>query len=201
MNNCGCRVPLDSMKGEQLWKRKKKKFTFPTTATLLLIVVLVMGILTYIIPAGQFDREINEATGREGVVPGSFHYVEQSPVSVTQLFEAPYWGFLDVVDIIAVVFIIGGSMGVVIQSGAIHAGIGAIARRTGNRSDIIFVFLMLVFGAASTFLGMAEELIVFIPLLISISLSLALISSRRSACSCWVFMAPEALPSSDRLTR
>ena len=153
-------------------EKKKKKFTFPTTATLLLIVVLVMGILTYIIPAGQFDREINEATGREGVVPGSFHYVEQSPVSVTQLFEAPYWGFLDVVDIIAVVFIIGGSMGVVIQSGAIHAGIGAIARRTGNRSDIIFVFLMLVFGAASTFLGMAEELIVFIPLLISISLSL-----------------------------
>ena len=74
-------------------EKKKKKFTFPTTATLLLIVVLVMGILTYIIPAGQFDREINEATGREGVVPGSFHYVEQSPVSVTQLFEAPYWGF------------------------------------------------------------------------------------------------------------
>jgi len=151
---------------------KKKRFKFPNTATLLLIVVLIMGVLTYIIPAGEFDREINEATGREGVVAGSFHYIEQSPVSPAKLLEAPYWGFLDVVDIIAIVFIIGGSMGVIIHSGAIHAGIGAIAKKTGNRSDIIFVVLMLLFGAASTFLGMAEELIVFVPLLVSISMSL-----------------------------
>lgn len=151
---------------------KKKKFVFPNTATLLLIVVLTMGILTYIIPAGQFDREINEATGREGVVAGTFHYVEQTPVSIGKIFEAPYWGFLDVVDIIALVFIIGGSMGVVIDSGAIHAGIGAIARKTGNKGEIILVFLMMAFGAASTFLGMAEEFIVFTPLLISIALSL-----------------------------
>lgn len=151
---------------------KKRKFKFPNTATLLLIVVIVMGILTYIIPAGQFDREINEATGREGVVAGSFHYIEQTPISPAKLLEAPYWGFLDVVDIIAIVFIIGGSMGVIIQSGAIHAGIGAIAKRVGNRSDIIFIILMLLFSAASTFLGMAEELIVFVPLLVSIALSL-----------------------------
>lgn len=151
---------------------EKKKFKFPSTATLLLIVVLIMGILTYIIPAGQFDREINEATGREGVIPGSFHYIEQSPVSPAKLLEAPYWGFLDVVDIIAIVFIIGGSMGVIINSGAIHAGIGAIARKTGNKSDIIFIILMLLFSAASTFLGMAEELIVFVPLLVSIAMSL-----------------------------
>lgn len=151
---------------------KKKKFKFPNTATLLLIVVLLMGILTYIIPAGLFDREINEATGREGVIPGSFHYIEQSPVSPAKILEAPYWGFLEVVDIIAVVFIIGGSMGVVINSGAIHAGIGAISRKTGDKNDIIFIILMLLFSAASTFLGMAEELIVFVPLLISIALSL-----------------------------
>ncbi|MBQ4649943.1 MAG: YfcC family protein [Firmicutes bacterium] len=152
--------------------KEKKEFRFPSTSTLLMCVTAVMWLLTYIVPAGQFDRALNEATGREGVVAGSFHYIEQSPVNIGQLFQAPYWGLMEVIDIIALVFIVGGAVGVIIESGAIHAGINKIAQKTGGKGDAVFVILMLAFGAASTFLGLAEEFIVFVPLLTSIAISL-----------------------------
>ena len=151
---------------------KKKEFKFPSTSTLLMCVTAIMWVLTYIIPAGQFDRAINEATGREGVVAGSFHFIEQTPAAIGKLFQAPFWGLCDVIDIVALVFIVGGAIGVIVETGALHAGIGKIAKVTGGNGDIVFVVLMLAFGAGSTFLGMAEEFIVFVPLLVSIALSL-----------------------------
>lgn len=152
--------------------KEKKEFKFPSTSTLLIAVSAIMWLLTYIIPAGVFDRALNEVTGREGVVAGSFHYVEQVHMGIGKLFEASYWGVVDVIDIIALVFIVGGAVGIILETGAIHAAIGHVAKKTGSRGNIIFVILMLAFGAASTFLGVAEELIVFIPLLVSIALSL-----------------------------
>jgi hypothetical protein len=35
---------------------KKKQFTFPTAYTVLFILVIVMAALTWIVPAGQYDR-------------------------------------------------------------------------------------------------------------------------------------------------
>ena len=59
---------------------KKKKFKVPHTYVILFSVIIIMSILTYVIPAGEFDRVKEEATGRTLVSPDSFHNVEQNPI-------------------------------------------------------------------------------------------------------------------------
>lgn len=149
-------------------QEKKRKLEFPNTYVLLFGVAIFMAILTYIVPAGEFVREVNEATGRTGVVPGSFHFVESTPTSLKTLFSSVYEGFLDVADINGLLLIMGAGIGVIISSGAIHALIAKCVKRLGKYTDILFVILMIVIGIASAIVGMAEELIVFIPLLLAV---------------------------------
>lgn len=56
------------------------KKRFPHPLTLLTLCILLAAGLSYILPAGSYDRVEDEATGRELVVPGSYHQVEPSPV-------------------------------------------------------------------------------------------------------------------------
>ena len=52
---------------------------------LLMACILVAAALTYVVPAGQFDRRDDPKTGRTVVVAGSYHRVNPTPVN---LFEA-----------------------------------------------------------------------------------------------------------------
>lgn len=60
--------------------KKKKKFKVPHTYVIIGFIILIMAVSTYIIPAGQYERVVDEATGRTVVDPDSFTYVEQSPI-------------------------------------------------------------------------------------------------------------------------
>ena len=61
-------------------KSEKKKFTVPHVYILLLGLILICCVLTYIVPAGQYDMM---TVGTREVVDGTtFHTVEQSPVSL-----------------------------------------------------------------------------------------------------------------------
>lgn len=147
---------------------KKFHFAFPNTYVLLFGVAVLVAILTYIVPAGTFDRVLNEATGRTAVVAGSFHTIESSPATLKILFSSLYVGFMDVVDINGLVLIMGAAIGVIVSSGAIHAIIALCVRKLGRKTDILFIILMTCFGIASAVVGMAEELIVFLPIIIAV---------------------------------
>lgn len=43
---------------------KKKKFKLPHIYGLLFLIIVICTILTWVLPAGEFDRALNEATGR-----------------------------------------------------------------------------------------------------------------------------------------
>ena len=71
--------------------KEKKKFKLPHIYVLLFAIIVVCTALTWILPAGQFDRVLNEQN-QEIVVAGTFHYVEQSPVGAFELFKCIYEG-------------------------------------------------------------------------------------------------------------
>jgi len=52
---------------------KKKLIKVPHTYVILFSVIIIMSILTYVIPAGQFDRVQDPNTGRTVVDGNSFH--------------------------------------------------------------------------------------------------------------------------------
>ena len=74
-------------------EHKRKKFTEffndLNPLTLLFALVIVVSLLTYIIPAGQFERVADE-TGRMMVVPGTYQTIEfnpATPVTVLMSFD------------------------------------------------------------------------------------------------------------------
>ncbi|MHB9342190.1 YfcC family protein, partial [Fusobacterium polymorphum] len=66
-------------------KLKKIKWKAPDAIVLIFILLIVSSILTYIIPARQYDRYIDNSIGREMVNPESYHSVENTPISFWNL--------------------------------------------------------------------------------------------------------------------
>ena len=71
-----------------IMETKKWYQKMPHVCILLLFIIIICAVLTYIIPAGEFDREQIEGTSRAVVVAGSYHPVEQAPVSFMTTFKS-----------------------------------------------------------------------------------------------------------------
>lgn len=136
----------------------------PHTYVIIATIILLMAICTYIVPAGEYQRVVDEATGRTVVDPDTFTYVEQNPVKPFELFMTIPDGLVDAASIVFFIFVIGGAFEVIAATGAIESGISRIALRfrdSGKWLIPIFLVIFAVFGAT---IGMAEECMLFVPL-------------------------------------
>lgn len=148
------------------------KFKVPHTLALLFILMIAALILTWIVPSGQFETVQNEA-GREVVVPGSFETIDDKEyLPVTSLFTAVPRAFADAQGIIFFVLIIGGSLAVIRETGAIDALLGKILNAFGDQPGPLLFLMMMAFAVASATLGMAEEYIPFAIILVSLCIAL-----------------------------
>ncbi|MFJ7978119.1 YfcC family protein [Peribacillus sp. NPDC096379] len=139
---------------------------------LLFFVIVISAILTYIVPAGEFDRV--EKDGRTLVVPDSFTLTESSPVGFFNIFTSIHSGMIDGAGIIFFVLIIGGAFGILKATGALDALIVNITRKLANRELLLIPVLMLFFSVGGTLMGMAEETIVYIAIITPVAIALKL---------------------------
>lgn len=149
-----------------------KKIKIPHTYALLFIIVILVTLLTYIIPAGTYERAVDEMTGKEFVVADSFQYIERSSVSIFDMFKAIPKGMEKASFIIFFVFIIGGAFGIVQGTGAINAGIGEVVKKTKGKEKLVIPVLMIIFSLAGAIIGAAEELLPFYPIVIALAIAL-----------------------------
>jgi uncharacterized ion transporter superfamily protein YfcC len=138
-------------------------------------VLLFAVALTWIVPAGEFDRA-SEGT-RTVVVPGTYHRVEATPVPWHGFFTAPIKGFVDhdAAMIIAFVLLIGGAFSVLNATGAIEALLFKVlrmARDSPGRKRLVIPVLMLAFSVGGNTFGMAEEVLVFLMITIPLAKSM-----------------------------
>lgn len=153
-------------------KPKRKRFTMPNTAALLMLMIVFVSLLTYVVPAGEFNRVVDEATQRTIVVPGSFQNVDQSPVTLTGLLSSVYRGLTSASEIIAFIFVVGGVFGLVTKSGAINAALGKLIRKLEGRETLLIAIVMTAFAICGATFGMAEETLPFVAVLVTVSLAL-----------------------------
>lgn len=147
-------------------KKAKFKFRFPHVLALLIFLVVLATALTYIVPAGSYDRVLNEENGYTVVVPESYHRIDQQPVSFLSIPSTLFKSFVKAADIIAFVFIVGGAFAIIMQTGAINAFCVAAARKFAGKEKILLIGLMLVFSVLGSVEGMATEGVAFIPMAI-----------------------------------
>src|SRR5438094_403548 len=96
-------------------------FRLPNPSVLLLSGVLVAAALTWVLPAGQYDRRDDAATGRRVAVPGTYHSVPRAPVGLLAAAVAVPRGFVAAADVIAVIFFVGGAWFIVDRLGTLPA--------------------------------------------------------------------------------
>src|SRR5512137_758264 len=167
-------------------EKKKSKFTFPTAYTILALLLIVVALLTFVIPAGKYDT--NPTDGAP--IPGTYHLVEPNPQRLRDAILAPIngmYGIEDVegnvnvynvgalygaIDVALFILMIGGFLGVTMKTGAIDAGIAWVVKRLGAKGKLLIPILMIIFAAGGTSYGMAEESLAFYPLIIAALIAL-----------------------------
>jgi uncharacterized ion transporter superfamily protein YfcC len=151
---------------------KKKWLRVPNTPALMLFVILIVGILTYVIPAGEFERVFDEATNRTLVVPDTFTTMEQTPVGIGGILSSVFEGLVKASEIIGFVFVVGGAFAIVQKSGAIDSGLGKLIKKFTGREYLLISILMIAFSIGGATFGMAEETLPFVTILVATSLSM-----------------------------
>tara|TARA_R110002072_G_scaffold6717_22_gene38501 strand:+ start:1078 stop:2526 length:1449 start_codon:yes stop_codon:yes gene_type:complete len=148
---------------------------FPTAYTILFALIVIVAALTWIIPAGQYDRAMNEEVGREIAVPGTYQTVDANPQGFVEVMLAPVAGFYDpdsyaanAIDVALFVLLLGGFLGVVNATKAIDTGIQTAMGRMKGREIWMIPILMSLFALGGTTYGMAEETLAFYALLIPV---------------------------------
>jgi uncharacterized ion transporter superfamily protein YfcC len=146
---------------------------FPDTLLIILGIMIVFVALTWIVPAGEFERAV--VNGREVLVPGSYQKVAANPQGFGAFLQGPVRGFISAAQIIAFVFLVGGAFGIITKTGAIDAGLQSIinfSQRHPKYRHWILPIVITLFSLAGATFGMSEEVLVFV--LITIPLALAL---------------------------
>ncbi len=140
----------------------------PHTLVLLYGMIVLAWLLTLVLPAGQFDTLVNDH-GREVVVPGTYAVIEEAEAPpVTALFTVIPRGLEEAQGIIFFVFLIGGALAVIRATGALDSALAGVLERFGGQPALLIFMGMFAFGLGSSTIGMAEEYIPLIAILITL---------------------------------
>ena len=129
----------------------------------MLLLILLVALLTWIMPAGQYQYQANGEP-----ITGTYQTVARSGQGLVAVSRAPLEGFYDAIEVAVFILMVGGFLGVVGKTGAIDAGIASIVGRLGNKGGLLIPILMCAFALGGTTFGMAEETIAFYPLLLPV---------------------------------
>ncbi|MCI2395986.1 YfcC family protein [Aliiroseovarius sediminis] len=151
---------------------------FPTAYTILFLLIIFVAALTWIIPAGQYERVMSEEVGREIAVAGTYTEVEPNPQGFVDVMLAPIAGFYDpdsyaanAIDVALFVLLLGGFLGVVNATGSIDTGIRAAMTAMKGREIWMIPIMMSLFAVGGTTYGMAEETLAFYAILIPVMIA------------------------------
>jgi uncharacterized ion transporter superfamily protein YfcC len=147
------------------------RFTLPHPLVLLLGAVVVAVALTWILPAGEYQRRSDAATGREVVIPGTYTRVESTPVGPMGAILAVPRGIVSGADVILTILFVGGAFGLLDATGALGRLIGALIGRT-RRPRTVVIFVSLAFATLGALENMHEEIVALIAVLLRLSIGL-----------------------------
>ncbi|MBR0051823.1 MAG: YfcC family protein [Firmicutes bacterium] len=167
---------------------KKKKFSLPSTPVLLFLIIVVIMILTYIIPAGTYERVFDEASGRNVVDPASFQYVEQSPVNPWKMFVSIPDAFVEVGNIIFLIAFGFFWVYSVMQSGALTSAINKLLGSKAKDSKLFIPICMFIFAIAGSTYGELETVYGLVPIFVALAIALGY-DAIVGLCMCFVGVA------------
>lgn len=141
------------------------KISFPHPLIIMLAFVGLATILTYLVPAGSFDRVLDEETQREVVVQGSYQAKDSQPVSIGKMFLSVPEGIIAGAEVVVLILIIGGALYIVDKTGAFQTGLEALIHRFKNAKAYLLAVVGILFAIGGALNGLQEEIIAMVPVL------------------------------------
>ncbi len=162
-----------------------KQRQIPHTYVIIFFIVLAATLMTWLIPAGEYDRVekvMDTGVTRTVVLPDSYHRVEQSP-QTWQLFSSFFQGFVNQSGIIMFILLIGGAFWILNASRSIDAGILSFLNFTAKFeqhrlfkkigiNNVVMLLIMTMFSLFGAVFGMSEETIAFVIILVPLAISM-----------------------------
>lgn len=144
---------------------KKKGFKMPDIYIILGLFILLMAVLTYVVPAGQYDRQVVEtAHGVQNlVVANTYHAVAQNPAGWLEIITAIPFGFERAAGIVVLTFMVGACMGLIKRAGLIDLGVQRLSRAVGQSEFLVAPVLMIVLSMLAAFIGVPELSLAYLP--------------------------------------
>lgn len=170
----------------------------PHTYVIIFCIIVVVAIMTWFVPGGQFDREtkiLDNGITSEVIVQNSFHYTQNKP-QTWEVFSALFEGFVDKADIIVFILLIGGAFWILSSTKAIDLGIYWFLDRAKKLEKYRFIkflgvypimltLITLMFSFFGAIYGMSEETIAFVVIFVPLSISMGY-DSIVGLCICYV---------------
>ena len=148
------------------------RFRLPHPLALMSACILIAGALTYVVPAGKYERRDDPVSGREMVIPGTYARVAPNPLSPLEIGLAVPKGIIDAGDVLAVVFLGGGAFVVIEKTGALHVALAWLIARLRRRETLAIPIVAIAFGAMGALENMQEEIIALAPVLVLLTMRL-----------------------------
>ena len=157
----------------------------PHTYVIIFALIIIAAVSTWFVPAGEFEREPQVTESGKvinGIVPGSYHKVEQSP-QTWEVMSAFFKGFQKAPAIIAFLLILGGAFWILNETKAIDMGVQSFLRHSNRLEQIrlfkwigvnnlIIIVIMVMFSLFGAIFGMSEETIAFVIIFVPLSISM-----------------------------
>ena len=148
---------------------------FVSSIIILLVLMILAGTLTYVIPRGSYERV--EVDGNVAIVPDTYAFNDGEPYPVWRWFTAPVEVLFSsdavtVIFIIAFIFIIGGVFTVLDKCGMLKYIMMVLVRRFSRAKYKLMACLMLFFMLFGSVFGIFEELVALVPIVIVLSYAL-----------------------------
>lgn len=155
---------MSKSKNLSLFKR------IPHAITMLFGIIVLVTLLTYLLPAGMYERILID--GRSTVVPGSYKTIPVTPVGFLDMFKAIPLGFKAAVEIIFIVLAGGIMFGFMEKSKAVENAVGTLVKNLGLKNKhLIIVIMTFIYGLLGVAVGY-ENNIAMVPIAAVLSLAL-----------------------------
>ena len=153
---------------------QKKKWKTPHTFVILVAIIIIAAIATYLIPAGEFTRFKDAATGKTLVEAGSYHRIASNPLNPLLIPSAIYTGIVKSASTITFMLIIGGAFEVITSTGALTALCKKLSKTFSKHKYAVIPVFLTLFSIFGFTMGMSSEVMIFVPIGITLALFLGL---------------------------
>ena len=141
----------------------------PDPLTLLVACVLIAAGLSYVLPAGEYQRREDPRTGRQVVVAGTYAPVESRPVGLFDAMVAIPRGRANAADVVFLILFGSAAFTGVDRTGALATGVSWLVARLGHRQLLVIPVISLLFATGGVVENMQEEIIALITILVALT--------------------------------